>query len=62
VAYFFDGLPASGTQRIANATLAADAFLSRETAEFVEAYYRITDPKLRRALARLIRVMSEASS
>ena len=59
VAYFFAGLP-GGARTADHATLAADAFPSPETAELVAAYYRIADPKLRRAVARLIRVMSEA--
>jgi hypothetical protein len=39
--------------------LAPEAFHSRETTEIVAAYYGITDPKLRRAIARLILVMSK---
>jgi transcriptional regulator with XRE-family HTH domain len=59
VAYFFEGLPASAS-RSTDATVTDAAFPSRETTELVAAYYRIADPKRRRAIARLIRVMSEA--
>jgi hypothetical protein len=62
VAYFFVGLPACRTSTTDAATLAADAFPSPETAELVAPYYRIADPKLRRAVARLIRVMSAAEA
>jgi transcriptional regulator with XRE-family HTH domain len=59
VAYFFQGLP-GGTHTTNDATFAA-ASNSPETAELVAAYYRITDPKLRRAVVALIRAMSEAA-
>jgi transcriptional regulator with XRE-family HTH domain len=60
VDYFFAGLPAGATRTVDAVTLAADAFPSSKIAELIAAYYQIANPKLRRAVARLIRVMSEA--
>jgi transcriptional regulator with XRE-family HTH domain len=57
VAYFFAGLPGTDSGET-KAALDEAALTSPESARLAAAYYAITDPKQRRAVARLIRAMS----
>jgi transcriptional regulator with XRE-family HTH domain len=57
VAWFFDGLPSATTRR-PDTAVPEHELQSRETASLVEAYYRIAEPKRRRAVYRLIQSMA----
>ena len=60
VGYFFEGLPnhLENREELENVEIGTpDRMTSRETLELVRAYYRITDPDIRRRLADLIRAV-----
>lgn len=69
IGFFFDDLPGeagSGARRLMNGFAEAqdgfqdDTLHRRETLELVRAYYRITDPSVRKRVFDLIRAMSPA--
>jgi len=60
VAWFFDGLPMTGTGRV-TISVPEHKLYSRETASLAKAYFRIA-PDRRRAILQLIRSMIEAPS
>lgn len=72
IAYFFDEMPqdvqstkgtfAKGMSDQAQATLDADPLTRRETLELVRAYYKITNPSVRKRLYELIRSIGKANS
>lgn len=68
VSFFFDHLPArpaaEGAQGLSETPSSAyghDPLAKRETLEFVRAYYRISDPELRRRLFELTKTLAELS-
>lgn len=59
VTYFFEGLPTvTPTQADTEAADTPDRMTSRETLELVRAYYRISDPVVRKRLVDLARALS----
>ncbi|WP_366654389.1 helix-turn-helix domain-containing protein [Fodinicurvata sp. EGI_FJ10296] len=59
VTYFFEGLPTvAPTPADTEAADTPDRMTSRETLELVRAYYRITDPVVRKRLVDLARALS----
>ncbi|MGH6719913.1 MAG: helix-turn-helix domain-containing protein [Alphaproteobacteria bacterium] len=65
VAYFFEDIPVASDQPAARAAESAapyegDPMAKRETLELVRAYYRITDPVLRRRLFDLVKSIARA--
>ena len=60
VTYFFEGLPASSDidEPIVSENDEPDRMTSRETLELVRAYYKITDPAIRRRLVDLTRSLN----
>ena len=71
VSFFFDDMPAdlaeresqrtSGLAEAAQAAYGADPMTKRETLELVRAYYRITDPAVRKKLFELAKTLAKAS-
>ena len=66
VSYFFDDMPSGAfpgaKPGLAEASVAAyrhDPLVKRETLELVRAYYRITDPELRRRVFELTKTLAE---
>ncbi|MEE8371980.1 MAG: helix-turn-helix transcriptional regulator [Sphingomonadales bacterium] len=68
VAYFFEELPAgvlSGAKGLAETEgsgFAADQLSRRETLELVRAYYRISDPKVRKRVFELVKAVGQSLS
>ncbi len=68
VSFFFDDMTADvggrgghgGMSEIPQAPFEADALAKRETLELVRAYYRITDPHVRKKVADLVKTMASA--
>ena len=66
---FFDDMPESartysggtGLQDLGQETFEADSLTRRETLELVRAYYRITDPKVRKRLFELAKSLANMS-
>jgi transcriptional regulator with XRE-family HTH domain len=62
IAYFFEGIPACALDQVRRlapaaqpATIPVDPMGQRETLELARAYYRISDPKIRRSLLELVK-------
>lgn len=64
VSFFFDGVEdrldraAAGVAESDQATFESDQFSRRETLELVRAYYRITDPTVRKKIFELVKSVS----
>ena len=56
VEYFFEGLEKKASGRSPN-----DVMAKRETLKLVRAYYRISDPKVRKALHALTKAMAKGA-
>ena len=67
VAYFFDEMPAAvagqapGLAEQSAAPYQADDLGRRETLELVRAYYRVSDPKLRKRVFELVKAVARTS-
>ncbi len=59
ITYFFEGLPTTSDEPVMamDSDEGSDQMTSRETLELVRAYYRITDPHVRKRLVDLARVL-----
>ena len=69
VSYFFDDLPIEITARkspgltdVKVASFQGDPLVKRETLELVRAYYRITDPSVRRRIFELVKAVAKPAS
>ena len=68
VSFFFDDLGplttggAPGMRERATERSEEDQLVKRETLEFVRAYYRITDPRARKAIFELTKAIAKQSS
>ena len=69
VSYFFDDLPIEVTARkspgltdVKVASFRGDPFVKRETLELVRAYYRITDPSVRKRIFELVKAVAKPAS
>jgi transcriptional regulator with XRE-family HTH domain len=69
VSYFFDDLPIEITARkspgltdVKVASFEGDPLVKRETLELVRAYYRITDPSVRRRIFELVKAVAKPAS
>ena len=72
VSFFFDDMAsevssrhtghAAGMAEQGQAPFEADALAKRETLELVRAYYRITDPQVRKKVAELVKTMAATAS
>ena len=69
VSYFFDDLPAEisghkapGLADIKVAGFEGDPLIKRETLELVRAYYRITDPSVRKRVFELVKAVAKPTS
>ncbi|WP_142849358.1 helix-turn-helix domain-containing protein [Telmatospirillum sp. J64-1] len=60
VSFFFEEMPVGQNAAPAQADDDADPMGKRETLELVRAYWRITDPRLRRQVYDLARVLADA--
>jgi len=66
ISFFFDDMPeaartysgGTGLQDLGQETFEADSLTRRETLELVRAYYRITDPKVRKRLFELAKSLA----
>jgi transcriptional regulator with XRE-family HTH domain len=58
VAYFFEGAETKLPGYDEESVLDEDAFTRQETQELVEAYYRIADPRIRKKVLGLARLLS----
>lgn len=69
ISFFFDDMPeiartysgGTGLQDLGQETFEADSLTRRETLELVRAYYRITDPKVRKRLFELAKSLANMS-
>ena len=69
VSYFFDDLPIEITARkspgltdVKVASFEGDPLVKRETLELVRAYYRITDPSVRKRIFELVKAVAKPAS
>ena len=69
VSYFFDDLPieitarkSSGMADVKVASFQGDPLVKRETLELVRAYYRITDPSVRKRIFELVKAVAKPAS
>ena len=69
VSYFFDDLPIEITARkspgltdVKVASFQGDPLVKRETLELVRAYYRITDPSVRKRIFELVKAVAKPAS
>ena len=69
VSYFFDGLPsefsglkAPGLADVKIAPFEGDPLVKRETLELVRAYYRITDPSVRKRVFELVKAVAKPAT
>ena len=69
VSYFFDGLPsefsglkAPGLADVKIASFEGDPLVKRETLELVRAYYRITDPSVRKRVFELVKAVAKPAT
>ena len=69
VSYFFDDLPIEITARkspgltdVKVASFQGDPLVKRETLELVRAYYRITDPSVRKRVFELVKAVAKPAS
>ena len=69
VSYFFDDLPIEITARkspgltdVKVASFQSDPLVKRETLELVRAYYRITDPSVRKRVFELVKAVAKPAS
>lgn len=66
VSFFFDDMPAGGSERSRSDTVVLepaeqDPMAKRETLELVRAYYRITDPTVRKRIFELTKSVATAA-
>ena len=69
VSYFFDGLPsefsglkAPGLTDVKIASFEGDPLVKRETLELVRAYYRITNPSVRKRVFELVKAVAKPAT
>ena len=69
VSYFFDDLPVEitaskspGLEDVKIASFQGDPLVKRETLELVRAYYRITDPSVRKRVFELVKAVAKPAS